>query len=119
MINDSFSSSAEYGGDYGFIQFSSEGESMEVFEEFINEKVRNLIINPDSLVLLKKRFLGQNISDLGDFESVAIDNAKAHQLETNLFELIEMIESIEIDDLIDSIQHFDFSNKSKVIITNK
>ncbi len=119
LINDSFSSSAEYGVDYGFIQFSSEGESMEVFEEFINEKVRNLIINPDSLVLLKKRYLGQNISDLGDFESVAIDNAKAHQLETNLFELIEMIESIEIDDLIDSIQHFDFSNKSKVIITNK
>lgn len=119
LINDSFSSSSEYGIDYGFIQFSSEGESMDVFEEFITEKLKSLTIDSDNLILLKKRYLGQNISDLGDFESVAIDNAKAHQLGTNLFELIQMVESIEVSDLEDALQHFDFTNKSKIIISNK
>lgn len=119
LINDSFSSSSEYGMDYGFIQFSSEGDSLEVFEEFITEKLNNLVIDSENLRLLKKRYLGQNISDLGDFESIAIDNAKAHQLNSNLFELVELIESIEIDDLYNALHQYDFTHKSKVIITNK
>lgn len=118
LINDLFVYQSDFGLDYGYFEFIAETQLINEFKSFISDKLENLEILPEKLLQLKKRYLGENISDLSDFESFAINNFRAHFVGSNPFELIELIESITESELQNFISDLSLENKVEVLLQN-
>lgn len=118
LINDLFVYQSDFGLDYGYFEFIAETQLIDEFKSFITNKLENLEIVPEKLLQLKKRYLGENISDLSDFESFAINNFRAHFIGTNPFELIELIESITESELKNFISNLTLKNNVEVLLQN-
>lgn len=118
LINDLFVYQSDFGLDYGYFEFIAETQLIDEFKSFITNKLENLEIVPEKLLQLKKRYLGENISDLSDFESFAINNFRAHFIGTNPFELIELIESITESELKKFISNLTLKNNVEVLLQN-
>lgn len=116
IINDLFVYQCDFGLDYGFIQFIAETEKCDEFKELIKSKMENLLIDEDKVNQIKKRYLGESISDLSDFEAFAIGNFRAHFLKSDAFEIIEIIENITLQDLEDLKEKLSTKHNCEVII---
>ena len=106
----------DFGVDYGYIQFVSETEQIEKLKSLLVNKMSNLEVDEDRLNQIKKRYLGESISDLSDFETFAIGNFRAHFLDSDAFEVIEILENITIDDLEHLRTQISVENISEVLI---
>ena len=115
-INDLFVYQSDFGLDYGYIEFIAETNKESLLNELILDKMNHLEVKEDKLIQLKKRYLGEAISDFSDFESFAINNFRAHWLGTDPFEMIEVLESITIDELNDFILSLTTNYATKVTI---
>lgn len=118
IINDFFVYQADFGLDYGYIAFFWEKCRIPVKKRQIPVRFCGNSINYDKLKLIKKRYLGETISELSDFESFAISNFRTHFIGSNPFELIEVIESISADDLQTFLSQLNFEEECEVIISN-
>lgn len=118
LFNDFFGYQSDFGLDYGYLEFFYEKTLEDKPKEKIMDLLYHLVINDDKLKQIKKRYLGQSISDLSDFESFAINNMRAHFIDSDTFELIEMIESITSDDLKQFISMLDLSNWCEVKVSS-
>lgn len=116
IINDLFVYQCDFGVDYGYIQFVSETEQIDKLKSLLVNKMSNLEVDEDRLNQIKKRYLGESISDLSDFETFAIGNFRAHFLDSDAFEVIEILENITIDDLEHLRTQISVENISEVLI---
>lgn len=116
LINDLFVYQSDFGLDYGYIEFIAETNKEETLKHLIVDKMNHLEIREDRLIQLKKRYLGEAIADFSDFESFAINNFRAHWLETDPFEMIDLLESITIDELNEFISRLTTNYSTSVTI---
>lgn len=119
ILADNFSVSYDVGLNYGFISFSNETKDAGYFKQFLIDQLEAITINPLDFEAIKRRYLGESISSLEDAEDLMVDNFRAHKLGLDIFEQIDALQSITLDDLNRFIKTLSTEHVSVVVINNK
>lgn len=118
LINDNFSVSAEYSPEVAFLMVSGDKLHQD-FVELIDNYLQEKISKPISLALLqqlKRRCLGKFLKEFNNIEDIAVNVINACWLDFTPFEIIEIIESIQIEDFTQLNELLDFSQRAIVEI---
>lgn len=116
IINDYFNYQSSYGMDYGFIQFVGETENIDNWLAFVEEKLKELVIDEKLLRQLKRRTYGEMVVDMDDFESFAIDGMRAHFAGINLFDWMTFPLDLTSEDLTRAQKQLNFNNRAVVVV---
>ncbi len=116
IISDLFVTQCDFGLDYGYLYYICETEEIEAFKALIISLMNNLKVDANKLLQIKKRYFGASIAELSDFESFAIGNFRAHWLNSDAFEVIELIENVSLNDLEEAIEKLDTQQMVEVVI---
>lgn len=118
IINDFFGYEIEIDKDHGELIFYCEKHDPKYLKEFIDNKLKGYQINLENFEILKRRYLSLFFNNLNDIEEYAIDFARGILNNHVLFDEIEIIKSITIEDLKKYFSELSFENYSLVSIIN-
>lgn len=117
IINSSFSFEIDFGDDYGLLLFYSETDKLNEFEKIIMDTLKSVDgIKQSALDSLKNRYFGMNINALNDHKQIAITYMRNYFSKIDFFEALEIVESIQVEDLYKVLKEIDLNNYCKVII---
>lgn len=117
IINPSFSFEIDLGADYGLLLFYSESEKTDEFEAIIFDTLKNIeTIEESMLEKLRNRYFGISINALNDHKQIAVSFMRNYFAGLDFFEALEVVESIDANDLLTCLSEIDFDNYTKVII---
>lgn len=122
MINDYFGYDADFGEDYGFLMFYNETDAIEQFRDFIHstlKKVRETGIQEATLNQLKRRYFGQAVRSLNNFDEIAVTYMRNYFSHIDFFETMDMAMQITLDDLWKAMDQIDPSQEAVVTILPK
>lgn len=117
IINDFFGYECDLGEDYGYLMVYTETNKKKEFIELVQKQLANmkqLEISEEVYEQLKRRYFGENIKDLNDFESIALSLIRASFNHSHFFELYELSESIEVKDISKAVNNLDIEHVSIV-----
>lgn len=110
IINDYFGYDADFGSDYGFLMFYNETDNIEQFRDFIHstlKKVRETGIQEATLNQLKRRYFGQSVRSLNNFDEIAVTYMRNYFSHIDFFETMDMATKITLDDLWRAMDQID------------
>lgn len=113
IVNDFFGYEFDFGPDYGYFMIYSETNKLEEFKEMVLsnlDKIKNQTIDSNMFSQLKRRYFGENIRELNDFESIAFTFVRNYFNKTNYFDCFEIIDQITIEDVMEIIQNIDLTH---------
>jgi len=102
IINDFFGYECDFGEDYGYLMIYTETNKIEEFKEMIFtniNKMMNESYKQETFNQLKKRYFGENIKELNDFEAISFAFIRNYFNKTNFFDTLEIIDSFKIHDI--------------------
>ena len=118
IINSSFSFEIDFGSDYGLLMFYSETNKVDDFEVLIKQTLTQInAINNEELTTLKNRYFGLNINALNDHKQIAITFMRNYFSNIDFFEVLEIVEEIDAEDVMKALKEINLENSCKVIIT--
>lgn len=104
IVSDFFGYDIEIGEDYGHMMFYTETKKLDEFKQVIQATLIKLInseINEKAFEQLKRRYFGQNIRDLNDFEYIANSVMRYYFDDISFFDVLDIIDQIQVSDLVD------------------
>lgn len=116
LINDFFHFQSNYGPDYGFVEFVGETSDVNKWLEFVRNQLADLAIDESLLQQLKRRNLGETLSELSDFDGFAMASARSIFYDIELFDLLTLVETITLEDLQNTKKLLDTTHESVVVI---
>lgn len=122
IINDYVGSEIEFGKDYGLIMFYGETNKIDAFkgivEEIVNE-IKNGHVDDNVMERLKRRYFGQAIRSLNNFEDIAISYIRSCFAGMDFFTSIDVLYDIDSEFIKQVCKEMDFSNRSVVLLEPK
>ena len=119
IISDYFGFEVNLGDDYGYMMFYGETEKLNEFEKLIEETLSRAVhegIDEKSLEQLKRRYFGQNIKMLNDFEGIGITMFRDAFEHLDFFEGLDIVENIMMKDIQEVLDFMNTPHKTTVII---
>lgn len=102
IINDFFGYECDFGEDYGYLMVYTETNKINEFKEmvFTNlNKMKTDSYKQETFNQLKKRYFGENIKELNDFEAISFAFVRNYFNKTNFFDVLEIIDAFTISDI--------------------
>lgn len=115
FINDFFGYDYDFGVDYGYLMIYSETNKKDDFIKLVFEKIdslKNINFDQEIFEQLKRRYYGENIRELNDFENIAFNFVRFYFSNIDYLSVYDCIESMKIDDLYKVLSYLDFSYSS-------
>ena len=110
LINDSFGTDYNLEYSYGFSALGGNSKDPEKLADRIQAymaKVQNEGLQQDDFERIRKKKIGSSLKYLNSPEYIANQFTRYQFNETNLFEIIPMLESIQFEDVVQRLQeHF-------------
>lgn len=119
IINDYFSYELSVEDGVSHLLFFFEGEDVKTLETIIQNQLTNLLLDEQLLEQLKRRFLGATIRMLGNFDRFAQQYAYRRLRGMDLFDYIEMAQSLTIEDLKHAHEHFNLQHRALINLLTK
>ena len=119
IISDYFGFEVNLGDDYGYMMFYGETEKLNEFEKLIEETLSRAVhegIDEKSLEQLKRRYFGQNIKMLNDFEGIGITMFRDAFEHLDFFEGLDIVENIMMKDIQEVLDFMNTPHKTTVMI---
>ncbi len=120
IISDYFSYEINYGKDQAMLLFANEGNNSDALAQLIESILAHPVVDEDKLEQLKRRYMGSTIRMFTNYDRYAQQLIQSRFKGTQLFELIEGIHSIRIEELEEAKKEFVLTNRTitKVKISN-
>lgn len=102
IINDFFGYECDFGEDYGYLMIYTETNKIDEFKDMIFtnlNKMMNESYKQETFNQLKKRYFGENIKELNDFEAISFAFIRNYFNKTNFFDVLEIIDSFGMNDI--------------------
>ncbi|MEG0240400.1 EF-P 5-aminopentanol modification-associated protein YfmH [Anaerorhabdus sp.] len=109
----------DFSRDYALALFFDEGVDEKAFGAFVQEEINTLKENglsPSALIQLKNRSLGETLSLFNQPDEITVQYFRHQLTGVNLFETIDLIKNLTVEDCNEIIRKMDFSNFSETII---
>ena len=119
LINDFFGYEIDLGKDYGFLIFYGEAENQK-FTSFIKteiNKLRSNSVSHKTIEQIKRRLFGSSMRVFNGTENIGFTYIRNYFNGLDIFESLEIIEEITVEDVIEAYKNLDFSYESITIIT--
>lgn len=117
IVNDFFGYEFDFGEDYGYLMVYTETNKLDQFKELVFNSLTKIKKQPfDEKVFnqLKRRYFGENIKELNDFEAIGFTFIRSYFNKTNFFDIYEIMDSITIEDVMDVVDKLDLNHYSIV-----
>lgn len=116
IINDFYGYELDFGEDYGYLMVYSETKKKEEFKKLVIDtlnKMKRDGISEEIFEQLKRRYYGENIRELNNFETIALAFIRQYFHHIHFFDYYEMMESITREDVLKALEglnleHFSF-----------
>lgn len=102
IINDFFGYDYDFGYDYGYLMIYSETSKKDEFVQLVFNKINSLkdiVFDNEIFKQLKRRYYGENIRELNDFENIAFNYVRFYFNDIDYLSVYDCIESMKIEDL--------------------
>lgn len=102
IINDFFGYECDFGEDYGYLMIYTETNKVDEFKDMIFtnlNKMMNESYKQETFIQLKKRYFGENIKELNDFEAISFAFIRNYFNKTNFFDVLEIVDSFGMNDI--------------------
>ena len=112
IINDFFGYDYDFGADYGYLMIYSETTKKEEFIKLVFDKINSLKdfeFDQQIFEQLKRRYYGENIRELNDFENIAFNYVRFYFNDIDYLSIYDCIESMKISDLQKVLNFLDFN----------
>ena len=119
LINDFFGYEIDLGVDYGFLIFYGEAQNVK-FTDFIRSEINNLknnIVSASKIEQIKRRLFGSSMRVFNGTENIGFTFIRNYFNGLDIFEALEIIDEITVDEVINAYENLDFSAESITIIT--
>lgn len=107
IINDYCGCDSDLGEDYGNLMFYCETEHKDTFIELCKEcveRMKRMEITEAVLEQLKRRYFGQSIRAMNDFDDIAISYIRSYFAEMDYFQSLDLLDSLTMKDIKDAVQ---------------
>lgn len=122
IINSSFSANYTQERDYAFIQMGGDVDDYQTLEktmiQFIDD-LQNYVINEEDFIRIKRKNIGMFINMYNSPESIANMFSRYYFEDVNAFELIELLNTITLEDVYNTISLFDKKYISISVVKSK
>ncbi len=118
IINDFFSYDVDLRDGFGVVCFFNEGDKHEVFQDVIKNTISSLKIDELCYNQIKKRYYGQTILSLSQYDRYALNMLSAHFKGYNYYDYLSKIKDIEISQLEDLLKLFEHTSTSFNLMTS-
>lgn len=118
VINDSFSAFSFIEPDMGLVFFGGDTKKPDVLYDEIQVCIQSTISN-EEVQKVQRRMLGGFIRGLHSLESMAHDITNYDVLDVDVFEAIEVIEALTVDDVRQMKHFFDDNQKTMTMLHGK
>lgn len=98
IINDYFSFDVDLRDGFGVIYFFNEGNDSEAFKSMIENQMRQLSINEADFKQVLRRYYGQMIMELSQYDRFAINLMTTYFKGVNYYDYLSFIKDLKIDD---------------------
>lgn len=118
-ISPYFDYESEFSKDYALTLFFDEGINEKEFEQFILDEIQTLKekgISKEALMQLKNRSLGETLSVFNQPDNITVQYFRHELTGVNMFETIDVIKNLTVEDCNEIVKEMDFSNYSISII---
>ena len=115
IINDYFGYDYDFGIDYGYLMIYSETYKKDEFIQLIFDSLKNvksMKLDYELFNQLKKRYYGENVRELNDFETIAFKFMEYSFNDISYFEIYDLIENIELKEINSIVKTLNFENYS-------
>lgn len=99
IINSYFSFDVDLRDGFGVVYFFNEGENNQMFRELVSDKMNHLVINEDAFKQITKRYFGESILSLSQYDRYAINVLSAHFRESNYYDYLKSIREVDLYDV--------------------
>lgn len=117
IINDFFGYEYDFGEDYGYLMVYTETNKVDEFKEMIFSHLNKMKTNTfkqETFNQLKKRYFGENIKELNDFEAISFAFVRNYFNKMNFFDVLEISDVFTIDDIEKIKDGLDFTHHSVI-----
>ena len=115
IINDFFGYEFDFGEDYGYCMLYSETDKTEEFKQLVFDqlnRMKNTPLKKEVFDQLKRRYYGENIRELNDFEGIAITYIRNYFNQLSYFEIYDLIENVTLEEVQKVMDKLDLSHFS-------
>lgn len=115
IINDFFGYEFDFGEDYGYCMLYSETDKIEEFKQMVFKQLKKMKSTPlkkEIFDQLKRRYYGENIRELNDFEGIAVTYIRNYFNQLSFFEVYDMIENTMLEDVCKAVDKLDLTHFS-------
>lgn len=115
IINDFYGYELDFGSDYGYLMVYTETSKIEEFKKLVTDtlnKMKHEGISEEVFEQLKRRYYGENIKDLNDFETIAFSFVRYYFNKCHFFDVYEMVEKCTIEDIKIAADYLNFEHSS-------
>lgn len=117
IINDFFGYECDFGEDYGYLMIYTETNKINEFKDMVFTNLNKMLNNSykqETFNQLKKRYFGENIKELNDFEAISFAFIRNYFNKTNFFDVLEIVDSFTIEDIEKIKDSLSFDNYSVI-----
>lgn len=118
-ISPYFDYETDFSKDYSLALFFDEGTDDKEFEKFVLEeceKIKEKGISKEALLQLKNRSLGESFAVFNQPDNITVQYFRNEITEVSMFDTIELIKNITVEDCKNICNELQFNNYSKTII---
>lgn len=99
IINSYFSFDVDLRDGFGVVYFFNEGENNHLFKEIISDRMNQLSIDENTFNQITKRYFGESILSLSQYDRYAINVMSAHFRKTNYYDYLKSIKDVSLNDI--------------------
>lgn len=118
-INDFFGYEVDYNLNSKYVMFYIESDDENMLEELIKEGLDVNNINEEILKELKRKFIGNSFSNINQLEGFTLDYIRSYLEGVDFFEEVDVIKSVTLEDVKNSIHFVENSSISKINLRKK
>lgn len=118
LINDFYGYEINVSEDIAYCMVYAETKQQDAFIELVDKTLADVLshdIQEEQLEQLKRRYHGQNIRYLNDFESLAIMTMRCAFDNTDVFEILDLTEKLTIEDVRKAQKYCSMENKAIIV----
>ena len=116
LINDFFGYDIDFDTDAAYILFYGEGRDKKALKALIDKSLEKLVLNEDNLLQLKRRMVGASFATFNDVEEFSLGYIRDYLSGLDIFNTMQMIESLSLEDILDIYHSFNYQNYTLVAI---
>ena len=119
IINDFYGYDLEFGEDFGYMMFYTETLKAEEFKKIIHDQLiraKNEGVSAQQFEQLQRRYFGQTIRELNNFDDIAINFMRNYFQNIDFFESLDLVAKMDLTDIAEVIQRLDLANVATIYL---